>query len=116
MKKQKQKQSYIIFRIKQRTFSKSSFIRQHRYGRSSIAGLLRCFLPTRSTSNPVFINVKQDLLTRWSVTKSLITDTITRFKLNQIMFDKITYFYINMTKNIIFLKIKRTDGKRLFIA
>ena len=44
-----------------------------------MGGLLRCFLPTKSTSYPAFCKARHDLLTLWSVTKSLITDTIARF-------------------------------------
>ena len=44
------------------------------------------------------------MLTRWSVTKSLITDTITRFKVVKISSYKITDFSVVVCKFSLFLK------------
>jgi len=69
-----------------------------------MGGDFRCRRPTNSTSKPAFCKVKHDLLTRWSVTKSLITDTITRFKMIEISSYKITDFLLLFDKISLFLK------------
>ena len=79
MKKYKQKQSEIKLSIEKRTF-----LEQQLHTFRFVWALVhrrRFALPATHKKHlkPRLLGVRHDLLTRWSVTKSLITETITRF-------------------------------------